>query len=141
MLRNSRFIPTSILLFTVIAAAIVLVGFSNASTASANPALQATTAPTASAGQVTTIKCMPVQVSVSDKRVHVKCATGIGTIVYFAAATDDKGTSTNYLMIMLDAISGKKQLLVDVLMDDLTGEPYGCKNADCRPIQAVSIES
>src|SRR5690349_25165437 len=111
MFRTSRFITTSLLLFTAIAAAIVLVGFTNASTASANPAQQATPAATASSGQVTTIKCLPVQVSVSDKRVHVKCATGIGTIVYFAAATDDKGTATNYLTIMLDAISGKKQLL------------------------------
>jgi hypothetical protein len=139
MLRNSRFITTSILLFTPIAALIALVSFTNASTASANPALQATP-PAAGTGQVTTVKCVPVQVSVSDKRVHVKCQTGVGPIVYFAAATDDKGTATNYLTIMLDAISGKKQLFVDVLMDDLTGEPYGCKNADCRPIQAVSIE-
>ena len=143
MLRTSRFITTSVLFFTMIATAIVLVGFTNASTASANPALQATStmAATAGPGQVTTVKCRPVQVSISDKRVHVKCQTGVGPIVYFAAATDDKGTAGNYLMIMLDAISGKKQLLVDVLMDDLTGEPYGCKNADCRPIQAVSIES
>src|SRR5262249_45299357 len=94
----------------------------------------------AAPGQVTTVKCRSVQVSVSVKRVHVKCQSGVGAIIYFAAPTDDKGTANNYLTMMLDALSGRKQLLVDVLMDDLSGEPFGCKNADCRLIQALVIE-
>jgi hypothetical protein len=118
-----------------------VLGSASPSKVSANAALQASPVATAPAGQVTTVKCQPVQVSVSEKRVHVKCQEGVGDIVYFAAPTDDKGTAGNYLSIMLDALSGKKQLLIDVLMDDLTGEPYGCMNADCRPIGGIAIES
>ena len=140
MQRSSRFIAISGLVFSLVAAFVALGNLTNASVASANPALQATTAPTAGPGQVTTVRCRPVQVSVSDKRVHVKCQTGVGSVVYFAAPTDDKGTTANYLTVMLDALSGRKLLLVDVVMDDLSGEAYGCKNADCRPISALAIE-
>ena len=137
-MRRSRFITASVLIFSLLGAFVVLGSVTSASTVAANPALQATA--TAGPGQITTVKCRPVQVSISDKRVHVKCQVGVGKIVFFAAATDDKGTATNYLTVMLDALSGKKQLLIDVVMDDLSGEAFGCMNADCRPISAVAIE-
>ncbi len=142
MLRKSRFIAVSVLIFSLLGALVILGSVTSASTVSANPELQATSKAVATAGpgQVTTVRCRPAQVSISDKRVHVKCQTGVGGIVYFAAPTDDKGTATNYLAVMLNALSGKKILLVDVVMDDLSGEAYGCKNADCRPISAVAIE-
>jgi len=143
MVRNRRFILVSVLTLSMLLVIAVFVGFPNQSTVAANPA-QATAAPTAAgtapANQVTTFKCQPVQISVSPDRIHVKCATGIGKVVYFATPTKDQNTASLYLSLLTTAMTARRQLVIDVVMSDLSGESFGCANADCRIIGGLAIE-
>src|SRR5258708_12062817 len=81
MVPTRRFVMVSVLTLSMLIVIALFVSFPNPATVAANPA-QATTAPTAAgtppANQVTTFKCQPVHISVSPRRIHVKCPTGIG---------------------------------------------------------------
>ncbi len=143
MVPTRRFVMVSLLTLSMLLVIALFVSFPNPATVIANPA-QATTAPTAagtaSANEVTTFKCQPVQISVSPNRIHVKCATGIGKIVYFASPTKDQNTASLYLSLFTTAITARKQLVIDVVMADLSGEAFGCANADCRVIGGLALE-
>ena len=143
MVPTRRFVMVSLLTLSMLLVIALFVSFPNPATVVANPA-QATTAPTAAgtapANQVTTFKCQPVQISVSPRRIHVKCATGIGKVVYFAASTQDQDTANRYLTLLTTAMTARKQLVIDVVMADLSGEAFGCANADCRVIGGLALE-
>ena len=143
MVPGRRFVMVSLVALSMLLVIVVLAGFPNQATVAANPA-QATAAPTAAGtanpNQVTSFKCQPVQLSISPDRIHVKCATGIGKVVYFATPTKDQNTASLYLSMLTTAFTARKQLVIDVVMSDLSGESFGCANADCRVIGGLAIE-
>ena len=143
MIPTRRFVMVSVLSLSMLIVIALFVSFPNPATVAANPAqatAAATVAGTAPADQVTTFKCQPVQISVSARRIHVKCATGIGKVVYFAAGTQDQDTANRYLTLLTTAMTARRQLVIDVVMSDLSGESFGCANADCRTIGGLAIE-
>ena len=141
-LRSHRFAVVSLSVVSVLVAIALFVGVPTG-TFAANPAqatMAATMAGTAAANQVTTVRCQPTQVAVSSQRVHVKCATGVGKVVYFATPTQDQQTAMLYLSLLETAVTTRKQLVIDVVMSDTSGESFGCAAADCRTIGGMDIE-
>jgi hypothetical protein len=85
-------------------------------------------------------RCTPANVAAYTSRIHVKCtvATG-GGIQYFASPARDTANAARFLSLLSTAAVAGKQ--VDVLYDpaDISGTPYGCAIADCRPIIGVAL--
>jgi hypothetical protein len=135
VIQKRRFTVVRLVLLLLLIALVLPIGLAN--TTAALP--QATKAATPANG-LTAVKCQPMAVSASARRVSVKCATGVGKVVFFAASTEDENAANRYLTLLTDALTAKKQVVIDVLMSDTSGETFGCMNADCRAIQAITIE-
>ena len=88
----------------------------------------------------TWISCTPTQSMVYSNRVHVKCATAVNGIYYFAASTSDANFATRILTTANTGVVSGRTL--NVLYDpaDLSGSAIGCANSDCRLISAIGLK-
>ena len=85
-----------------------------------------------------TFTCTPVNVAVfPNSRIHVKCSSGDGPIVFFALGVKDDGEANRVLSLLSAAFATKKQLSIFYNPDDLEGAKIGCLTSDCRLIRGV----
>jgi hypothetical protein len=142
--RFSHFVTLSVTLIGAVAALFVISSSSTTSTVLAEEPLQSTrestTVPASNAAeQLTTFKCMPIEVYVSTQQIRVKCSTAFRGIVYFSTPAKDPPNARNFLLLMTEAFTTRKPLNIDFMMSDISGEEYGCKKEDCRLIDGAAL--
>jgi hypothetical protein len=87
------------------------------------------------------ISCVPVQVVVftTAPRMHVRCASAVGGIVYFAQSTSNSALASRVLAVLTTAQVAGRTLVIRYNPADTSGAAIGCLVSDCRLIQAVGF--
>jgi hypothetical protein len=87
------------------------------------------------------ISCVPVQVVVftTAPRMHVRCASAVGGIVYFAQSTSNSSLAARVLSLLTTAQVAGRTLVIRYDPADTSGAAIGCLISDCRLIQAVGF--
>jgi hypothetical protein len=116
------------LLVGAIVAALLLLGLPAQQPASAAPA----TAPTWGS-------CAPTEVMTFSNRVHIRCATAVSGISFFAVGTSDAPNAARVLSILTTAQVAGRTLTILYEPNDLSGAAIGCLNSNCRLIRAVGF--
>ncbi|MBI4510179.1 MAG: hypothetical protein HY698_11135 [Deltaproteobacteria bacterium] len=88
----------------------------------------------------TWIQCTPQESMTYANRVHVKCATAVSGIRYFAVSTSNSSFAARVLSTVNSAVVAGRGLWVLYDPADLSGSSIGCQNSDCRLLQAVGIK-
>jgi hypothetical protein len=84
--------------------------------------------------------CQPSAVAFYPKsRLHVKCSNPQNGIEYFAMKAKGKDAAM-MLPLLTEAFSGGLNVAVLYDPNDLSGEKFGCLNADCRVLRGASME-
>jgi hypothetical protein len=83
--------------------------------------------------------CTADQVMVWNNRVHVRCATPVGSIKYFAISTSDQAQAARVLSVINTALVAGRTLTIRHDPADLSGASIGCLTSDCRLIQAIGF--
>jgi hypothetical protein len=82
--------------------------------------------------------CTPFDVGVFIARVHVRCTTSVnvnGNIVWWwAYPTSDSAGASRFLSLFETAKATATNVTIYYDPNDLTGNTFGCGNADCRRI-------
>lgn len=92
----------------------------------------------ASAAQTWT-SCVPVEIMNYRGRIHVKCASAIGGIIYFAAPTSDSAFVARTLSVLSTAQVAGRTLTILYDPADQSGASIGCQVNDCRLILAAGF--
>lgn len=116
------------LLVGAIIAALLLLSLSAQRPASAAPAA----APTWSS-------CTPIEVMTFPNRIHIRCATAVSGIIFFAVGTSDAPNAARVLSILTTAQVAGRTLTILYEPNDLSGASIGCQNNNCRLIRAVGF--
>jgi citrate lyase alpha subunit len=88
----------------------------------------------------TGITCTPTESMTYSARIHVKCASAVGGIIYFALGTHDEAAAARALSVINTALVAGRSLAVLYDPADTSGTTIGCLASDCRLIQAVGIK-
>jgi hypothetical protein len=83
--------------------------------------------------------CVPVEVATYQGRIHVRCASAVGGINFFAASTQDTAYAARLMAVLVAAqVAGRT---VNILYDpaDQSGAAIGCAVTDCRLIRAATF--
>ena len=83
--------------------------------------------------------CVPVEVATYQGRIHVRCASAVGGIYFFAASTQDTAYAARLMGVLTAAqVAGRT---LNILFDpvDQSGGAIGCSVNDCRLIRAASF--
>jgi hypothetical protein len=85
--------------------------------------------------------CTPDQVMVftTAPRIHVRCASAVGNVRYFAVSTADQAQAARVLAVISTALAAGRTLIINYDPDDLSGSSIGCLNSDCRLIRFVGF--
>jgi hypothetical protein len=83
--------------------------------------------------------CTPNQVMTYSQRIHVRCASAIGKISYFALSTQNAQLAARTLSVISTAQVAGRTLTVLYDPADLTGASIGCLTSDCRLIHAIGF--
>jgi hypothetical protein len=86
------------------------------------------------------VVCDPINVATFGSRVHVRCASSVGTgIFYFARETSNAADAQRFLATLLAAhVSGRPlTLLAD--LSNTSNLPAGCAAVDCRLLLAAAV--
>ncbi len=97
--------------------------------------------------ELSLIPCTPIEIATfynpggPVSRVHVKCASAVNGIDYFAVSTADAVNAQMILSILITAYTdaGGKTLSILYDPDDTTGPSFGCLINNCRPIGGVLL--
>ncbi len=84
-------------------------------------------------------ECMIDRIAVWGSRMHVRCSTGVGDIVFFAApltSVAESRQANRFLSILISAAALNKSVWV-WYNEDLAFNPPGCGSNDCRLLEAV----
>jgi len=84
--------------------------------------------------------CTPTESMTYSARIHVKCASAVGSIIYFALGTNDEAAAARALSVINTALVAGRALTVLYDPADTGGTTIGCLASDCRLIQAVGIK-
>jgi hypothetical protein len=85
--------------------------------------------------------CNPIDVGVFRERVHIRCATQLDGITFFAVPTSDADYAKSFLNVASIAASSNRRLVVLYDPADTTSGPrFGCLANDCRPALAVFLD-
>jgi hypothetical protein len=83
--------------------------------------------------------CQPDAVAfIPKKRIHVRCSNPQNNISFFAMKAKGKDTPV-MLTLLTEAMAQGWTVAVFFDLDDLSGEKFGCQNADCRIMKLVSV--
>ena len=88
----------------------------------------------------TWITCNPAESMTFPERIHVKCASAVGNIIFFALGTNDEAAAARALSVINTALVAGRALTVLYDPADTGGTTIGCLASDCRLIQAVGIK-
>lgn len=83
--------------------------------------------------------CTPNQVMSFTQRIHVRCASAIGKISYFALSTQNAQLAARTLSLISTAQVAGRTLTVLYDPADLSGASIGCLTSDCRLIHAIGF--
>lgn len=87
------------------------------------------------------VACDPVNVATFDGRIHVRCASSVGTgIFYFARATSNAADVQRHLAVLLAAQLAGRPLDVLADLSDTSNLPPGCAASDCRLLKAAAVK-
>jgi hypothetical protein len=87
------------------------------------------------------LTCSPVEVAVFPKsRVHVRCVSGDGPILFFAVSVADSGDANRVLSITSAALLAKRELIILYDRNDVSGGSIGCLADNCRLIQGIIMK-
>jgi hypothetical protein len=97
--------------------------------------------PPAAAALRKDISCNPIDVTVwvTSPRVHVRCASSIGGIQYFAVSTQNSGEAARVLSVLTAAQVAGRTLTISYDPADTSGTKIGCQANNCRLIEAVGF--
>ena len=84
--------------------------------------------------------CTPDQVASYENRIHVKCEKPVGSIYYFAIATDKGEYSRNALSLMVGAKLANRTLRIYYGKEDYSGSEFGCQVGNCRRVKGISLK-
>jgi hypothetical protein len=87
----------------------------------------------------TWISCTPVEIMTYRTRVHVRCASAVGGVTFFAAATQDSAYAARVLSVITAAQVAGRTLSILYDPADQSGATIGCLTTDCRLIRAVGF--
>jgi hypothetical protein len=87
----------------------------------------------------TWVSCTPVEVATYQIRVHVRCASSVGGITFFAVATQDTPYAARVLSILAAAQVAGRTLSILYDPADQSGAAIGCLTSDCRLIRGVGF--
>jgi hypothetical protein len=87
----------------------------------------------------TLVTCNPIESMTFLERIHVKCSSAIGGIVYFALGTNDEAAAARALSVINTALVAGRGLAVIYDPADTSGTAFGCLASDCRRIQAIGF--
>lgn len=86
------------------------------------------------------VACDPVNVATYSSRIHVRCASSVGTgIFYFARPTSNAADVQRFLSSLLAAQVAGRPLSVLTDLSDTSSLPPGCGASDCRLLLAVTV--
>jgi hypothetical protein len=83
--------------------------------------------------------CVPVDVAAFQSRIHVRCASSVGGISFFAASTQDAAHAARLLAVLTAAQIAGRTLNVLFEPADQSGAAIGCSVSDCRLIRAAGF--
>lgn len=87
------------------------------------------------------VACDPVNVATFSSRIHVRCASSVGTgIFYFARATSNAADVQRFLSTLLAAQVAGRPLSILADLADTSSLPPGCAASDCRLMTAASVQ-
>lgn len=89
----------------------------------------------------TWITCTPTaSMTYTFERIHVRCASAVGGIIFFALGTKDEAAAARALSVINTAlVAGRTLSVLYDPADQNGGTSIGCQSKDCRLIQAVGI--
>ncbi len=87
----------------------------------------------------TWVTCTPTESMMFSQRIHVKCASAVGGIIYFSLGTNNDAAAERALSMINTALVAGRSLAVLYDPDDTGGTAIGCLSFDCRLIQAIGI--
>jgi hypothetical protein len=83
--------------------------------------------------------CQPDSVALWPKqRIHVRCSNPVGGIAYFAMRARGKDFPLMF-SLLTEALTQGWTVYVRYDPADLSGEKFGCQNADCRILKAAGV--
>jgi hypothetical protein len=88
----------------------------------------------------TWITCNPAESMTFPERIHVKCASAVGGIIFFSLGTNDEAATARALSMINTALVAGRGLGVLYDPADTSGTAFGCLASDCRRIQAIGIK-
>jgi len=83
--------------------------------------------------------CTPENIAAYTTRIHVKCATAVGGIYWFAVSVDNAAFAARTLSVLSTAQVAGRTLSILYEPDDTSNLPPGCSASDCRAILAASF--
>lgn len=84
--------------------------------------------------------CVPDRVATYTTRLHIKCASAINGIYFFAVPTSDSKHAARMLATMLTAHAAGLPTWVLFDPDDTSNLPPGCLETDCRLLLAIETD-
>jgi hypothetical protein len=88
----------------------------------------------------TWITCTPTESITGSQRIHVKCASAVGGIIFFALGVNDEAAAARALSVINTALVAGRGLTLLYDPADTNGTAIGCLASDCRMIQAIGIK-
>lgn len=86
------------------------------------------------------VACDPVNVATFTTRIHVRCASSVGTgIFYFARATSNATEVQRFLSTLLAAQVSGRPLSILTDLSNTANLPSGCVASDCRLMTAAAV--
>ena len=86
-----------------------------------------------------TARCQPDEVAVWPNRIHVRCESAIGGVLYFAVPVSDAPHAARMLSLISTAVVAGRTMLVIYEPSDTSGVALGCPANNCRLLQGAAF--
>ena len=106
---------------------------------SAEAAYSAETSPETTEA-LTWVNCTPTRVASYTSRIHVRCASAVAGILYFAQSTANANDVARSLSLASTALVTGRDLNILYDPDDTSGTTLGCGATDCRLFTAIELK-
>ena len=126
-------------LFVSLIAVTLLVWGVRSQNFSAEAAYSAETSPETTEA-LTWVNCTPTRVASYTSRIHVRCASAVAGILYFAQSTANANDVARSLSLASTALVTGRDLNILYNPDDTSGTTIGCGATDCRLFTAIELK-
>jgi hypothetical protein len=83
--------------------------------------------------------CTVSSVAVFENRIHVRCATPVRGITFFAVSTSDAQNAARFLTIFNSARVNGRPVNIQFDPFDRSGVAFGCLKEDCRVARGAEM--